>query len=257
MFDPTQAPLLYPAPTASIAVDHLSYPAADGPLALTLYRPPGVARPPVVVIVNGYPDPGMAALFGRPLAAWRSYQDWARLLAAAGVAAVLYENRTPADLEALLAHLRTTGAALGVDGERLGLFAASGHAALAVATVARAPVFAAALLYGYTLDLDGDTAVADAARQFHFAAPPVALASLPSTPILLVRAGADALPGLLPSLDRFAAAAVARGLPVEVHEVLEAPHGFDVTDDRPATRDAIAAVVRFLVERGRLATPDE
>lgn len=249
MFDPTQAPLLHPAPTASIAVDALTYPAADGPLALALYRPPGVTRPPVAVIVNGYPDPGMTMIFGRPLAAWRSYQDWARLLAAAGVAVALYENRTPADLDALVAHLRTAGEALGVDGARLGLFAASGHVALALAATTRAPIAAAALLYGYTLDLDGDTAVADAARQFHFAAPPVALDALPPVPTLLVRAGADALPGLLPSLDRFAAAARARGLPVETLDVPEAPHGFDTVDDRPTTRDAIAAVVGFVAAR--------
>lgn len=246
MFDPTLAPLLLPAPTTSIAVDTLFYPAADGPLDLTLYRPPAAIRPPVAVIVNGYPDAGLATVLGRPLAAWRAYQDWARLLAAAGVATVLYGNRTPADVRTVLAHLRDRGDALRVDGQRLGLFAASGHAALALAVTAQVPIAATALLYGYTLDLDGDTAVADAARQFHFATPPVTLDALPPVPTLLVRAGADALPGLLPSLDRFATAAVARGLPVAVHDVPDAPHGFDTVDDRPATRDAIEVVVRFL-----------
>lgn len=256
MFDPTSAPLLHPAPATAIAVERHTFPTAAGPLDVDLYRPPPATRPPpVAVIVNGYPDAGLTAMFGKPLAAWRGYQDWARLLAAAGVAVALYQNRAPDDVADLLAHLRAHGAGLGVDGGRVGLVAASGHAALALALVARAPVAAAALLYGYTLDLDGDTAVADAARQFRFAAPPVELAALPPTPLLVVRAGADALPGLLRALDRFTAAAAARGLPVAVLDVPDAPHGFDTVDDRPATRAAIAAVVRFMADRLAAAAP--
>ena len=66
----------------------------------------------------------------------------------------------------------------------------------------------AALCYGFMLDLDGSTAVADAARQFGFSNPCSnrTFEELPrDTPLFVARAGRDEFPGLNGALDSFVA----------------------------------------------------
>lgn len=246
--DPTRLGLVHTVPgAADVTVERgLSYATAAGPLPFDLYRPPGVDRPPVVVLVVGFPDPGAAAFFGAPFKDWVSYGDWGRAIAATGLAAVTYANREPADVTALLAHLRDHGAALGLDATRLGIWACSGHVPNALAVIARERPACAALLYGFFLDLDGATAVRDAAAQFRFAAPPVAVDELRGVPLLVVRAGADTTPGLEPTLQRFVGAARDRGLDLALHDLPTAPHSFDLLVPGPETGAAIDEVLAFL-----------
>lgn len=248
--DPTTARLAYDLDAAdrvTVERDHI-YTTEAGPLPFDLYRPPQASAPrPAVVFVSGYPDPGLAAMLGKPLREWASYVDWARLVAASGAVGVTYANREPGDVAALLRHLRAEAGALGIDPERIGVWACSGNVPTALALLARERIACAALLYGYTLDLEGASEVADAARQFWFAAPPVALDELPrEAPMLVVRAGRDATPGLDASLTRFVAAARARSLAITAIDHPEAPHAFDVVDDSPTTRAVIGAVLAFL-----------
>lgn len=236
------------AERVTVEREHVFISEGGGPLAFELYRPPGAEGPrPAVLFVSGYPDPGLVAMLGKPLKDWTSYRQWARLVAASGLVGVTYANHEPGDVVALVRHLRADAAALGIDPERLGVWACSGNVPTALGLVAREQVRAGALLYGFTLDVDGATEVADAARQFHFALPAVTLAELPrDAPLLVVRAGLDATPGLDASLQRFLAAAQARGLPITRIDHSEAPHAFDVVDDSPASRRVIADVLAFL-----------
>jgi dienelactone hydrolase len=78
--------------------------------------------------------------------------------------------------------------------------------------------------------------------------PPGDLESRPELPpLLVVWAGRDA-PDLDAGIDRFVAAATGRGLPVELVEVADGHHAFDLLDDTDASRAAIARVVGFLRE---------
>ncbi len=64
----------------------------------------------------------------------------------------------------MLRQLRSDADALSLDIDRFGLFAASGNVAVALSALMRdSQVRCAALLYGYTMDMDGSTAVADMA----------------------------------------------------------------------------------------------
>lgn len=244
--DPTSMRLVHPLATADVAVEHHTY---GGDLPFDLYRPAGAGAAPVVVLVTGLPDPGVQQMLGKPIKDWASYQGWARLLAASGLAAVLYQNRTAADALELVRHLRTHAGALGLDADRLALWACSGHVPTALGLLAQERLAAAALLYGYTLDLDGTTDVADAAKRFYFAVPPVTLAQLPrDVPIYLLRADQDATPNLNATLDRFIARAGELRLSVAHHD---GPHSFDMIEDTPAARAAIDGVVAFL--RGALS----
>lgn len=248
--DFTSMPLVHTVPgAADVTVERgRTYTSDAAPLGFDIYRPPGAAGPsPAVVFVSGYPDPGVVAMLGKPLKDWASYVGWGRLVAASGIAGVTYTNREPGDVVALVRHLRAHAGELGLDPGRIGVWACSGNVPTALGLLAREPLACAALLYGYLLDLDGATSVADAARQIHFAVPDVTLDDLPrAAPMLVVRAGRDTTPGLDATLQRFVAAARARGLPVTLLDHPEAPHAFDLVDDSPATHDAIEQVLAFL-----------
>jgi acetyl esterase/lipase len=252
MTDPTSTKLVTSIEGASdVAVerDH-TYPTTHGPLGFDLYRPPQATAPcPVVVIVTGLPDPGVAAMLGKPLKDWESYRGWARAIAASGIAAIAYLNREPSDVFALVRHVRANAGALGIDPARIAVWSASGSVPMALGLIAQERLACAVLMYGYLLDLPGSTTVADASRTFYFAMPPVALDDLPrDVPMLVVRAGRDTTPGLDATLLAFVAAARDRGLPVSLIEHADGPHSFDLVDDSPRTHAVIHEVLAFLRE---------
>ena len=220
-----------------------------------LYRPPDARRPlPAVVLVTGFADAGFRAVAGCAFKDTGPFSSWARLLAASGLAAVTYSNADPAaDAPAVLAYLRDHAAELGIDPGRFGLWACSGHAPTALAVLCRTPqppIRCAALCYGYMLDPEGSTEVADQGRRFKFAVPDVTADQIPAdVPLLVARAGADATPGVNASIDRFARYAESRALDVEVADHPTGPHAFDVLEDSDASRAVIRRVVEFLRDR--------
>jgi acetyl esterase/lipase len=182
-----------------------------------------------------------------------SYDSWARLAAASGVAAITYANREPVeDASAVIDFVRDNGAAVGIDATRIGVWSCSGNAPTALSLLMRKsepPLRCGILLYGFLLDSEGSTAVADAARQFRFANPTAEKSAddLPEDlPLLLVRAGRDENPGLNPSIDRFTARALARNLPVTVVNHATGLHAFDLMDDGESTREIIRQTLAFM-----------
>lgn len=153
--------------------------AGDGAeLTLDVYRPHGASdgtRAPAVLFVTGYSDAGVQAVFGCRAKEMGAYVSWARLAAASGLAGVTYVSAQPAeDARAALDHVRRHADALGIDGDRIALWSCSGNVPNAVSLLMEeAPgcVRCAALCYGYMLDLDGSTAVAEASAAFRFVNP--------------------------------------------------------------------------------------
>src|SRR5262245_42334298 len=220
--------LVYDMPgTADVLVkrDLESAGAVASRLSMALSLPPGDrgAPPPLVVLVSGYKDEGALKILGCRFKEMQSNVSWARLIAASGMAAVMYTNREPAaDLLAVVSHVQRNAAALGVDGERLGLWASSGHGPVALAGLIRGAavtVKCAALLYSFTLDLDGGTGVAANARQFGFVTPCAGKSFddlTTNVPIFLARAGRDHFQGLNEATDRFVAKSLAANVPLTV-----------------------------------------
>jgi dienelactone hydrolase len=105
------------------------------------------------------------------------------------------------------------------------------------------------LCYGFTLDLDGATGVAEAAARFRFANP-CAGRSLddlpPGLPLFVARAGRDEFPGINAALDRFVAEALARNLPLELRNLPDAAHAFDILDASHASQQAVRRILAFL-----------
>lgn len=257
--------LVIPAPETPIEVlRDLEITGASGrPLRMDVHRPANASVPvPVVWIVSGYRDEGFASHVGCAFKEMQWTKSWARLFAAAGMAAIAATNEDPAaDLRAGLSAVSRRGTELGVDPSRVGLFATSGHAPTALSALMRdypIGVSAAAIAYGYTLDLAGSDAVARASASFRFANPCAgrSLEDLRTdVPLLLVRAGGDEMPGLNVAIDAFAAGALARNLPLTVVNHPEGPHAFDLFHDDARSRSIIREIPRFLA--GALgATPN-
>lgn len=259
----TLMPVLYDRPGTDRVVvrDGLTYPsstAGNPPLAFDLYLPPDPPPGPlpVVVFVAGFPDPGFERFVGCKLKDMASYVTWAKLVASAGIAAITYTNVDPAgDIAALLAHVTNSGRELGLDPERIGLWACSGNGPTALAMLMRdqPPVVRAALLaYAYLVDLDGATDLAAASRQFGNSVPTAGKTIddvRADVPIYLVRAGGDVTPGLNAGLDRFVAHALAKDLPLAFVNVPGAPHAFDLTMPGAETGRRVESILSFFKAR--------
>jgi len=235
-------------------------------LAMDLYRPAGTPPGellPAVLLVAGYREEGFRSRIGCDFKDMGSVTSWARLLAASGLAAIAGGNRDPAaDALAMLGHVRENAAPLGIDGTRLGVWAASGNVPVALRLSMEksdTAIRCATLWYGYTLDSGGATHVADASRQFGFANACAgrSVDNIPKeTALFLARAGQDASPGLNGSLDRFAAAALARNLSLTLVNHAAGAHAFDLFEDSESSRQVVRQALAFLrscLGRGRVA----
>lgn len=214
--------------------------------SMDLYYPPGPAnvQAPVVIIVAGYPDAGFQKAVGCSFRDMQSTVSWARLIAASGMTAIAYSNEDPvADLHALVANTNAT---------RIGLWASSGNAPLALSLLmqpADVRIKCGAFCYPLTLDLDGQTGVADAAKMFRFVNPAAGKTIddvARDVPMFLARAGADEVPRLNETFDRFVAAALARDLPITVVNHPAAPHAFDLFHDSETSREIMRQLLAFL-----------
>jgi hypothetical protein len=242
-----------------------------GPLTMDLYYPadaPGSGRLPAVVFVAGYNDVGYEKMLGRKFKEMAMSVSWGELTAASGMIAIAYTNRDPAaDLDALLQHLRHNAAALGIDEHRVGVCACSGNVPLALSALlrestmtpgpkgpglhggARLGLRCGALLYGYMIDLDGATGVADAAAMFRFTNPNTGRTlddTSEDVALFVVRAGKEQFAHLNESIDRFMAKAVALNRPITFVNHATGPHSFDLLDDSEASREIIRQILDFL-----------
>jgi hypothetical protein len=241
-----------------------------GSQTLDVYSPADAAdgiRRPAVVLVAGYNDVGYEKMLGCRFKEMAMSVSWGQLIAASGIVAIAYTNREPAgDLDALLQHVREHSASLGIDAQRIGVWACSGNVPLALSALmrdtttpgpkgpglqddARLGLRCGALLYGYMLDLDGATGVAEAAQMFRFTNPNAgrSLDDLPpDLALFIVRAGQEQFPHLNESIDRFVAKALALNRPITLVNHATGPHSFDLLEDSEASREVIHQVLDFL-----------
>ena len=233
----------------------VEYRATDaGALTMDLYYPPDVksgARTPAVVFVTGFRDAGARQMFGCALKEMESYISWGQLAAASGVVGITYTNSDPAmDVHAVLQYVRQNAEALDIDANRIGVWSGSGNVPTALSVLmqgAQDQLKCAVLCYGYTLDLDGSSGVADAARQWGFLMPCAGKSAddlRRDLPLFIARAGQDD-PRLNEALDRFVAKVLALNLPVTLMNHT-GPHAFDILDDSEMTREIIRRILAFL-----------
>jgi acetyl esterase/lipase len=255
----TKKPVVYRIPgmeNATIRRD-VEYRTTDaGALTMDLYYPLGskTGTPlPGIVFVHGYSDAGigMPKVLGWPrFKEWGICASWGQLAAASGIVGITYTNREPtADLLALLQHVRQNAAALGIDENRIGLCAWSGHAPLALFMLMQEQDLKCAVLScGYLLDLDGSTGVAEMAKLAGFVTPAAgkSVEDVPQNlPLFIVRATQEQFPHLNDVLDAFMARAVKRNSPITFVNH-PGPHGFEVLQDNETSRETIKQMLAFM-----------
>jgi acetyl esterase/lipase len=257
----TKKPVVYEMPgmaATSVRRDVEYRTTSAGALTMDLYYPPDLeagAGLPAIVFVHGFSDAaiGMPKPLGWPkFKEWGMCASWGQLAAASGMVAITYTNREPTeDLLALLEHVRQNATALGIDENRVGLFAASGHVPLALFALMQEGghhLKCAVLSCGYMLDLDGSTGVAEMARQFGFVTPAAgrSVDDFPNdVPLLIVRASQEQFPHVNGVIDRFVAKALDRNLPITLVNH-QGPHGFEILQDSDAARQTIRQMLGFL-----------
>jgi hypothetical protein len=228
----------------------------SGVLTMDIYSPPDQqvgARTPVVVFAIGYSDLGAERFLGCKFKEMESYVVWGKLVAASGLTAITYTTTDPAaDIQVLFSHVRENAASLGIDANRIGVWACSGNVPLALSVLmqeSREYLKCAVLCYGYMLDLDGHTSVAEASKKFGFVNPCAGKSTddLPgSVPLFVARAGRDETPQLNETMNRFLAHTLARNLPVTFVNHAAAPHAFDLFHDSETSREIIRQILAFL-----------
>lgn len=197
----------------------------DGALTLDLYPPPDATGKPVPVVV-------FANVTGLPYGTWEIYRDWARLVAAHGMAGVVYQGDrgSPArSLDAVLARLAKDGAKLGVDPSRVAVWACSANVTLALPWLMGSPpsgVRAAVLYYGAT--------------------PVPTLRN--DLPVLYVLAGRDA-PALNDGIRRLFEQAARERAPWTMVNAPGLTHAFDALDEGAESRRLVKETVAWLVDR--------
>ena len=231
-------------------------------LLMDVYLPPDLKpyeRRPVVVFIHGGVGPEY-----KPKD-WGMFQSWGRLVAAAGMVAVMFTHRfspppqlllveAASDLSAALQYLRSNAESFQADGDRLAVCAWSSGGELLTPVLRERPVFVRCLVAFYAL-LDvqqyappGDAAALPYLKAFS------AIASLPEDasdlmPMLVVRAGRDDIPTLNDALDRFVARALAANAPITVMNHPTGGHGFDSFDnkgDEERSKQIIRSSIEFM-----------
>src|SRR5262245_28023778 len=154
-FDPDNYGVVYDVPAmAKVKVEkNVTYHrSGERDLQLDICTPPGAKSPlPAVVFLNGVGD----HLPDR-VKEWGIYSSWPKLIAAMGMAGVSMDcdgERIPECLGAVFAFLERSGAEHGIDGSRIGFYAASANVSEASRFLLRAEapknVKAAVFYYGW------------------------------------------------------------------------------------------------------------
>ena len=227
-------------------ISNLKYTDVDNPyLLMDVYVPPDLKpheRRPVVVFIHGGAGPESTPKD------WGMFQSWGRLIAAAGMVAVMFTHRfspppnlllaeAASDLNAALQYLRSNAESFQADGNWVSVCAWSSGGELLTPLLRERPVFVRCLVAFYAL-LDvqqyappGNAAALQYLKAFS------AIASLPEDastlmPMLVIRAGRDEIPTLNDALDRFVARALAANAPITVINHSVGGHGFDSFDNK-------------------------
>lgn len=200
---------------------------ARGTLAIDIYAPPDLKageRRPAVVFINAVGD--------RPpnkVKSWEIYKSWPRLVAAHGLVGVSMDAdgaRIQDCLRGVFDFLTNKGAEHGIDGTRLGLYAASanvtGTTRYLASEHAAKGIRAAALYYGRVPEEQLRT----------------------DLPVLFIVAATDA-PGMGPALPALWQRVVETKAPWSLLFASNLPHAFDGASDNDAARRIIQQTLAF------------
>ena len=225
-----------------------------------LNAPRGARRPAVIFIHGGRIPPN---LLTTPKD-WGAYVSLGQLVAASGLVGVTFNHRfytwnslpdSQSDLTDLIAHVRNNADSLGVDKDRIILWAVSAGGVLLGHPLRDAQPYVRCIV-GYYAQLDLQTSrktapasVTDETLREYSAIHHLRSREKGFPPIFIARAGLDDA-ALNDGVDRFVQLALSKNLTIEVVNHATGHHGFDIEDDNDRSREIIRRTIEFIKTHG-------
>jgi len=220
-----------------VTVENIVYRTVDDTsFTMDVYYPPDMdmASPlPVVIFVNGFRDGVFDQAFGSSFKDTAFMTPPARLIAASGLIAILYESEQPDDL-------------VGIDATRIGVWGSSSTTPAAISFAMQSDrefIKAAAFFYGDMITPDEQHNTTHDEFCMNFPPPDGGLCYLTSElepienirrdlPMFIVRTGGDN--GENPSIDHFVAVALENNARITLVNYSFGQHGFDLLSNDAA-----------------------
>jgi dienelactone hydrolase len=227
--------LAYDSPKMyKVVVETVQYPTlsdTSNTLPMYIFYPPD-RRPlellPAVIMVNGFPNSGKYK--GSIL---DSFQSWGHLIASYGLIAVAFDSQSASDLDAVVDYIRQKGADVGIDGNKIGLWAAASSAGLASSYAFQGDrnyLKFVVLYYPWIMTPDNYMREELNAACFKIGCLGAQLPDVEQLrndlPVLVVRCGRDT-PDNIAVIDHFTQIATEAGVPLTLVNFDEGHHSFD------------------------------
>jgi acetyl esterase/lipase len=231
--------------------------ASSEELKMDVYSLPGKQRRPAVVFIHGGRIPRNLLTTPKD---WGAYVSLGQLVAASGFVGVTFNHRfyawesladSQSDVMDLIAYVRDNAESLGVDKDRIILWALSAGGIFLSQPLQQSPPYIRSIIAYYSeLDLQNQRKAAPASvtdetlREF---SPVHHLGNKEKNvpPIFIARAGLDDKE-LNDGIDRFVQLALSRNLTVEVVNHATGHHAFDIEDNNERSREIIKRTIEFI-----------
>jgi len=229
---------------------------SDSALKMDVYYPPKFdfkRKIPAIVFVFGYTNEGQLKTAKHQLRTWSPYTSWCRIVAASGMAAIVYETINPEnDLKSLIQYIILNTENLNIDVNRIGAYSCSANTPTEMAYLLNDPdcIFKCAVVYYgvfLTKGFKHISTIDTLSLNMGFVTPRL---SEPASwnkkvPIMIVHAGKDFVPHTNESLTGFVSEAIVQNIPITLIIHSEGVHAFDINTDNESTRQIIKNTLEF------------
>jgi hypothetical protein len=228
----------------------------DSALKMDVYYPPNFdfkTKIPAIVFVFGYTNLGQLKAVRQQLRKFGQYTSWCQVIAASGMAAIVYETINPEkDLISLQNYINSNSDRLSIEASKVGAFSCSANTPVALENILNANnrfFKCAAIYYGIFLDKDFKfLSTIDTLSMNMLFIPtrmPESTTWRKDVPLLIVHVGKDFVPHTDVSLTGFTDKAINLKIPFTLIHYATGVHGFDVYADNEETRQTIKTTLEF------------
>jgi dienelactone hydrolase len=148
-------------------------------------------------------------------------------------------NQPQGDVADLIIHVRDHADSLGIDRDRIVVWAFSGGGPFLSGFLRDRPAYLRCIVSYYAV-MDLPETLREHSPVYH-----VGRAGSGTPPIFIARAGLDG-PEINAGLDRFVQAALSKNVTIDLSNHSEGHHGFDIYDDNERSRQIIKRTVEFI-----------
>ncbi len=229
---------------------------SDSTLKMDIYYPPNFdfkSKIPAIIFVFGYTDIAAKKLIGRQFRNYSWYISWCKIIAASGMAAILYETVDPVnDLVSLAKYIQSNQDKLLIDKNNIGTYSCSANTPVAITNILNSSnnfFKCTVIYYGFFLtdDFEYLPQIDTLSQKMGFKTPRLTdpINWRKDVPILIVRAGLDKVPFINQTLWNFYMKATNQNLAVTLINYPKGLHGFDASNNNNTTRMIIKSTLDF------------